>query len=261
MRTAQLTVIKDGINRLRPKGGARADSLYDLLNGYVTSERTVVVRPGTRRLTPDALPVETVGLVAFESLYYVFAVEDVDLAAYPDFALVILLHPTNPDAQLERIHFAAPFLGALYVVAEFDDAQIFHYWLQEGEPWQAEHEYSANEFVTPTVPNGFVYRAVRFGDPFQAWAPGVPRTEGNGSSIPPSIIEPTTYNEYYYTAIETEGDNPRSAQVEPIWPTATGAQIVETADETTPAENVSVNPPTPPTPNQPQSSTTDRYEL
>jgi hypothetical protein len=252
MRPAQLTAIKDGINRLRPKGGARADSLYDLLNAYVTAERTVVGRPGTRRAA--RLPAGTVGLVAFEGVYHVFSHADVDLAGLDDYQLSILLHPTNPDAELVRIHYATPFLGALYVVAEFSDEAIFHFWLQAGTTWTADTEYSANQFATPTAPNGYVYRAIRFGDPYQAWGPGVPRAVAD-------VIEPTTYNEYYYTVVVAEGDNPRSAQVEPIWPTNTGERITENADDTTAAQNVSVNPPTPPPPNTPQASTTDRYEL
>jgi hypothetical protein len=249
MRPVPLTAQKDGINRLLMKGGARADSLIDLLNGYVNAERKIVVRPGTRRI---ATVTDTVGLVAFQGSYYVFATTLVTVPS--GFVLSILLHPTNPDAVLTKIHYATPFLGALYVVAQFNDGGIYHYWLQEGTPWTADTEIAANEFRTPTVENGYVYRAVRFGDPYQAWAPSVPRAVAD-------IIEPTTYNEYYYTVIAAEGDNPRSAIVEPIWPTNTGETIVENADDTEPAENTSVNPPSPPSPNQPQASTTDRYEL
>lgn len=256
MRVAQLTVVKDGINRLRPKGGARADSLYDLVNAFVTADRTVTNRPGTRRLAeiPD-----TVGLVSFAGELHVFSHEDV---AVPDgYVLNILLHPLDSEAELTRIHFAQPFLGALYVVAEFNDEQIYHFWLQEGEAWTADTEIAANEFRTPTTPNGYVYRATRLGQPYPAWTAGAPRTAGNGSSIEPSIIEPTTYNEYYYTAIETQGDNPASGTTEPPWPTETGAQITESTDGFTFPNADAANPPTPPPANTPQSSTTDRYEL
>lgn len=176
------------------------------------------------------------------------------------FVLDILLHPFDPDAELVAIHFAEPFLGALYVVAEFDDGGIYHYWLQNADPWEANHEYTANVFVTPTDPNGFTYIGTRLGQPFPAWTPGAPRTAGNGSSIPPSIIEPTEYNEYYFTAIDTQGDNPSSGTVEPVWPTVTGATIVENSDGSTPASSGSATPPDPPAPNTPQSTTTERYD-
>lgn len=262
MRPSPLTVLKGGIDRGQPKGGVRADVLYDLVNAYITEEFKCAPRPGTVRTA--SLPPGTVGLVAFEGIFHVFASSEVDLSGYPEFALDILLHPTDPSAEVTEIHFAEPFLGALYVVAEFTDpyneTSVFHYWLQEGETWAPSTEYAANEFVTPTTPNGYVYRAVRYGDPYPSWAPSAPRTEGNGSSIPPSIIEPTVYNEYYYTVIATQGDAPRSAIVEPIWPVNTGETIVENSDDETPAENTSVNPPTPPSPNIPQASTTERYE-
>ncbi|KKK82756.1 hypothetical protein LCGC14_2800230, partial [marine sediment metagenome] len=60
-RQENLTVIKEGLNRQRTKGAALKDTLYDLLNGFVSSEKTVKVRPGTR-LT-ETLPANTKGLV------------------------------------------------------------------------------------------------------------------------------------------------------------------------------------------------------
>lgn len=252
-RTVPLTIVKGGIDRLRPKGGARADSLFDMVNCHVTAEGTVVVRPGTRRLAN--LPVGTVGLVAFDSFYHVFSHQFVSLAGFASFRLDILLHPFSPTATLVEIHYAAPFMGALYVVAEFNDGQIYHYWLQNADPWQASHEYSANVFVTPTVPNGYVYIGTRLTAPYPSWTPGAPRTLGP----PASIIEPTVYNEYYYTAIELQGDNPTSGTVEPVWPLATGATIVENSDGF-PAQTPNAgNPPTPPAPTTPQPTTTDRY--
>lgn len=177
------------------------------------------------------------------------------------YQLDVLLHPFDPDAELVEIHFAEPILGALYVVAEFDDGQVYHYWLQPGETWEADTEYSLYEFVTPTAPNGYVYSANRLSSSYPAWAPGVTRTAGNGSSIEPSIIEPTVYNEYYYTCIATEGDPARSGTVEPIWPLHTGETIVENTDGFQAQNPNAVTPPSLPSPNTPQSSTTDRYTL
>lgn len=251
-RTVPLTAIKQGIDRLRPKAGSRADSLYDLVNGFVTAERTVQVRPGTRRVAN--LTAGTKGLVAFNSLYYVFATTSIDLSAFPLFRLIILLHPFDPAATLTKIHYAAPFLGALYVTAGYSDGKIYHFWLQAAVPWQASHEYSANVFVTPTTPNGYVYIGTRLSAPFPAWTAGAPRTLGP----PASVIEPTTYNEYYYTAIAVAGTNPSSGGVEPDWPLATGATIVESTDGFNATTNNDANPPASPAPT-PQASTTDRY--
>ncbi len=261
MRSGPLTVVKGGIDRGRPKGGVRADVLYDLHNAFITEEFKIVPREGTRRA--QVLPSGTVGLTYFEGEFHVFSHEYVDLSTAPGYVLDVLLHPFNPDAELTEIHFAEPFLGSLYVVAEFTDnygeTSIYHFWLQEAEEWQPDTEYSANEFVTPTTPNGYVYRATRLTAPYPAWTPGAPRTAGNGSSIEPSIIEPTVYNEYYYVCIDTEGDNPSSGTVEPIWPTNTGQTIVENSDGFSTSSPDDANPPAPPANNQPQGSTDDRY--
>lgn len=262
MRAAPLTVLKGGIDRGRPKGGVRADVLYDLVNGYITEEFKARARPGTVRTA--SLPEGTKGLTAFNGKFHVFASDDVTLGTgFEDFELNILLHPVDQNAVLQEIHFAEPFLGALYVVAEFinayNETSTFHYWLQPGEEWEACTEYSANEFVTPTSPNGYVYRATRLGAPYPSWTPGAPRTEGNGSSVAPDIIEPTVYNEYYYTVIATSGDSPTSGTVEPIWPTESGATIVENSDGFASPDANDGSPPTPPSTNIPQGSTTERY--
>lgn len=258
MRPVPLTVMKSGIDRLRTKGGARADSAYDLVNGYVTEQLTVRSRPGCVR--EAQLPPGTKGLTAFAGKLHVFASSAVVGLTDP-FELHILLHPNDSAATLEEIHFAAPYLGALYVVAEFSDGGIFHYWLQSAAEWEAQVEIRANEFRRPTTPNGYVYRATRLNEAYPAWAPGVLRTVGNGSSIEPSRIEPTEYNEYFYEAVDVEGDAPRSASVEPIWPTATGERIVENSDDTEAATTTSVAPPAPPAPNQPQQTTVNRYTM
>ena len=42
-----LSAVQAGITRLRTKGGASPESLYDLINGYVTAARTIAPRPGS----------------------------------------------------------------------------------------------------------------------------------------------------------------------------------------------------------------------
>jgi hypothetical protein len=262
LRHAPLTAVKGGIDRLRPKGGTRADSLFDLVNAFITEEYQVVPRPGTLRNA--ALPPGTVGLTAFQDKFHVFASVDIDLTGYDDYALDILLHPFDQSAHVTDIHFAEPFMGALYVIAEFRNSygeeSIYHFWLQAGLPWQSSHEYSINEFVTPTTPNGYVYSAARLTPGYPAWAPGVARTAGNGSSIDPSIVEPTVYNEFFYEVIATTGDNPLSGSVEPEWPLATGATIVENTDGFDTQGANDVTPPALPPANTPQASTTEKYD-
>jgi len=251
-RPGQLTVVKGGINRLRTKGGARADTLYDLLNGYVTESKTVKVRPGTVR--EATLDEATRGLVAFNGSRHVFASESV---AVPDgYTLHLLFHPEfDPDDDepeqydLVAVHFAKPFMGFLYVVAEYADGQIFHFWLQSGGAWEADTVYNAGDIVEPTVPNGLTFRATRLGSPLPSWAANVPRADGDQ-------IEPTEYNGYYYTVVDTIGASPRSGATEPEWPTEEGAQIFEDTEGATSSTPTTTSPPSTQTPSE---ETRDRY--
>lgn len=248
-----LTAVR-GINRERTKGAARLDALYDLLNGYVTEDNIVTVRPGSFRRA--VLPAITKGLCAFDGSRHVFAHESVAVPA--GYTLHILVHPMFEDGSenpftIKKIHFAAPFLGFLYVVAEFDtlgvdtDA-IHHYWLQSSGPWQQNKMYRYGDIVEPTVPNGLAYRATRATPPNPSWAPRVARTIGD-------VIEPTVYNDFYYTVVDTLGSNPASGTVEPTWPTEDGARITEDTDASSAPPQVVTTPPT----NQPGSDVTDRY--
>ncbi len=251
-----LTVIKGGISRLRVKGAAPPDVLYDLLNGYVTAEKTVRVRPGTFRRT--VLPAITQGLVAFDGSRHVFASEPI--AVPTGYTLHVLVHPdfdggTANPFTIQKIHFAAPFLGFLYVVAEFDVGDtgaesVFHYWLQSSGTWLADHVYKYGDVIEPTVPNGLAYQATRLGAPNISWAPRVPRTLGD-------VIEPTVYNDFFYTVVDTLGSNPASGTVEPVWPTADGARVSEDTDAGSAPPTVVTTPPT----NQPGSDVTDRYGI
>ena len=251
-----LTTIRGGINRLRTKGSAPEDSLYDLVNGYVTAAKTIKVRPGTTRRA--TLPTDTAGngltkgLCSFDGALHVFSDASVEV---PDgYVLHVITHPDatvdNPIA-IEEINFAAPFMQFLYVSATFENGDTYHFWLQTGDVWQAETVYSLGDVVVPSVANGLAYQAQRLTDPNLAWAPNVTREIGD-------VIEPTTYNNYYYTVVDVQGDNPRSGDTEPTWPTEDGAQVIEDAD------GASGTPSTPtdmPDPNaQPSQATSDRYD-
>jgi hypothetical protein len=255
MRDAPLTVLKGGINRLRTKGGARADNLYDLLNGYLTEDGTVHVRPGSFLVA--TLPEATYGLVYFNGSRHTFASSSV--AVPTGYTLHVLFHPEyDPDDddptqfELAKVHFAEPFLGFLYVVAEFADGQVFHYWLQTGGTWEADTVYNDGDVVEPTVPNGLAYRATRLGSPLPSWAPNVARTEGP----PPDQIEPTEYNGYFYTVVDTIGSNPQSGTTEPDWPTEEGAQIFEDTEGVVSATPATTAPPSTQTPT---SDVVNRY--
>jgi hypothetical protein len=221
-RPVVLNALEAGISRLRSKGGANPRTLYDLLNGYVTIEGTIKSRPGTEEHTTALAG--TIGLCAFDGELVVFASEAV--AVPSGYRCEILTHPTDPTATLSRIHFAGPFTGFLYVVAEWDDEAVFHYWLRSADEWVAEKIHFDGDLVQPTTPNGFIYRASRATDPNPLWAPNVERTVAD-------VVEPTVASGYKHTVVSALGANPRSGPTEPVWATGDGNLTIEDADSDT----------------------------
>lgn len=220
MRIQPLSTANAGMTRLRSKGNAAPGTLYDLLNGYITLAGTIRPRPGTQ--TDITLPADTKGMVAHKCLIYVFKHEP-DVTSNPSkYIVATIRHPTDPTVKLLQIHFAAPFMGFLYVAAEFEDGNLWHYWLEELDPWSPNTDYKIGDRVFASVENGYAYKATRPGSPNVAWAAGIPRTVGD-------VIEPTVYNGFEYEAVATTGANPASGDIEPIWPEESGAQIIEYA--------------------------------
>jgi hypothetical protein len=255
-----LTAIQGGINRLRLKGAAAANVLFDLENGFVTAQKTVQVRPGTIRL--NVLDETTRGLVAFDGALHTFANKVVDV---PDgYVLHVLTHPlqVSNDAviPISIIHFAAPFMGFLYVVAEFyavdsyvaDYGTVFHYWIQgPNNPWKADTVYMIGDVVSPTDPNGLNFTATRFGTPYPVWTPNTPVANN-------SKVEPTVPNGYYFVA-SVEGDNPITGSSEPDWPTTSGGTVTESSDSIDQAANPNAEAAPQTSANQPGSNTQGQY--
>lgn len=246
MRIIELNTIRGGMTRLRTKGGADPRTLYDLLNGYVTAQGTIEGRPGSTQ--QHQLPAGTIGLTPFSGKLHVFAHQPVTMTD-SRFVCNVLRHPTNPNVELAKIHYAEPFMEALYVAAEFEDGQVYHYWLRTAQTWQPETVYAPGDEVQPTSDNGFVYTAGRSGNAEQAWAPGIERAVND-------VVEPTTPNGFKYTVVEVAGTNPASGQTEPDWPEYDGGRVTEFTDaEASPAPEP---PPAPPSTTLPPG-TRDRY--
>ena len=220
MRQQALSAVKAGITRLRDKGGASPDSVYNLLNGYVTAARTIKSRPGTRIALQ--LPPGTKGLVYFQGKFVVFA-STVIASLSPEVEIEVLRHPSTPEAAIADIHFAMPFLGFLYVVAEFVGGDVYHYWLEKGEVWQPNKTYLPGALVRPSTGNGLAYRLEGDRSGYVAWAPNVGRAVGD-------VVVPTIDNGFKYTVIETTGAASRSGTTEPEWPTNAGETVFEDAN-------------------------------
>lgn len=222
MRVEFLRAVEGGITRLRTKGGASASWLYDLINGYVRQDGSISSRPGTDN--EITLPAGTKGLTAANGKLVVFSSSP--KVAPAGVEVEVLRHPTEPSRQLAEIHFAGPFLGdssgaLLYVVAEFDNGDVFHYWQRNaGKTWEAHKAYTAGEVIAPSEPNGLMYVVRQLGQSAQKWAPSAVRNIGDR-------VEPTTSNGYTYQAIDMSGSPTTGAAVEPAWIAADGAEVIE----------------------------------
>ena len=220
MRPVPLTVLRGGINRLKVKGGANAQQLYDLTNAYITQAGTVVPREGTIRSA--ALTSATVGLAEYKGVFQVFATSMQTVPA--GYNCNLLLHPTNPAATLTKIWFAKPFLGFLYVVAQFSTGEVFHFWLQSNGPWAANTVYKTGAIVTPlATPNGLAYQAVRDMKINSTWSAQTTIAAG-------TLIEPNTYTGFAYRAVSVTGTTPHTGSTEPVWPTTIGGVVQEFGD-------------------------------
>jgi hypothetical protein len=220
MRPVSLTTLKGGINRLKVKGGVSPAVLYDLLNAYITQAGSVSPREGTIRA--QTLTNQTVGLMANEGIFNVFSTTlQAVPAGYQD---NLLVNPVTPSATLVKIWFAQPFMGFPYVVAQFSDGSVFHYWLQFSGKWAANTVYKTGAIILPlTTQTGLAYLAVRDLPLNPVWTPQTKIALNQ-------IVEPTQYTGFEYKAIAVAGTSPHTGSTEPVWPIVEGATIQEFGD-------------------------------
>jgi hypothetical protein len=96
---------------------------------------------------------------------------------------------------IKEIHFAAPYLGGIYVVAEFDvpsalaatNGTVAHYWIQSStgsdnaDVWLASTDYQIGDVVIPPTQNGLTYVASRAGPANPLWTADTLETDGTPS--------------------------------------------------------------------------------
>jgi len=221
MKPFPLTVLSGGINRLRVKGGAAADQLYDLKNAWITNAGAVLPREGTIRTA--TLNSSTVGLAAANGQFNIFSSSYSTATLPAGYVLNVLSNPTNTTSSPTKIWFAKPFMGFLFVVAQFSDASVHHYWLQNNGTWTSSTDYTSASIVLPPTLNGLAYQGVR-DFPLQ------PMWTANTNITSASYVEPTTPTGFAYQAITTTGSPVHTGAVEPVWPTVAGGIVQEFGD-------------------------------
>jgi hypothetical protein len=165
------------------------------------------------------LPAGTFGLMSLLDEKVVFATTIIDMGS-TGYKLIVLKHPTIDGMELQRIHYAQAFMRAPYIIAEFIDGTVQHYWLQTPQAWQASTMFDEGVQVVPSVENGYAYTAVRTFATQPAWKPLTAKVVGD-------TIEPTVPNGYYAEVISVGGDKPTTGAIEPEWPAASGALVIE----------------------------------
>lgn len=207
----------DGMSVLRVKGGASGKGLQLLKNGWITSARTMQARPGS--VLDRVMPPGTHGVIGFSDMLHTFSEAPV-AHSDPMVDVDILLHPTGGSAAIKEIHESFVFLGRLYVVAEFDDGVVQHYYLEDPAAWTAETAMQEGQVIQPTVPNGYYYENLT--------ASTVPAWQSNVVVAAPESRQPTTANGLRYQVVATTGNPPAyTGNTEPTWPLVVGGQVVE----------------------------------
>ena len=222
MRPYPLTVLNGGINRLRVKGGASASQLYDLQNAYITNAGSIVPREGTIRTA--TLNTATVGLAAANGTFNIFSSTYTTVGIPAGYTLNVLQNPINTTASVTKIWFAKPFMGFEYVVAQFSDNSVYHYWLQNDGTWASNTVYTTASIVLPPIATGLAYQGVQ--DQFLSTPVWTPNTVIASASF----VLPNTPNGFAYRAISTAGSPAHTGATEPVWPITSGAIIQEFGD-------------------------------
>lgn len=160
---------------------------------------------------------------------------------------------------IKEIHFAAPYLGGIYVVAEFNTnaataaqfGSTFHFWVQSStggdnsNTWQKGSNYRIGDIVIPNTPNGLTYVAARRTPSNPIWTPSTAETVGN-------IVEPTIANGFQYAVTAVQGAKPTTGATEPTWPTTNNAIVNENSalasDQTVTLADAATSVPTPTVP-------------
>ena len=167
---------------------------------------------------------------------------------------VTIFTATTSTPDIATIWFAKPFMGFPYVVAQFTDGSVRHYWLQNSGDWAPNTIYFNGTLILPlTTPTGFAYLAQRTSAVNPTW---VAETVISLNTI----VEPTEYTGFQYKAVAVAGTSPHTGQTEPVWPIVAAATLQEFGDFDTSSTDAGTTQGSTASTAQPLSTTiTDRY--
>lgn len=115
---------KHGVNRLRPQVAGIPGSLWTAQNAVITRGGDV---ESAKKFVPEyTLPAGTFGLANINGVPYVFGTIATPAGIPSDISYQQLTY--TGAANLLKIHDARPFSANMYVIAEFDDGDVRHFY-------------------------------------------------------------------------------------------------------------------------------------
>lgn len=121
----------DGVDLRKGHAVASPNHLRVADNARITTGKAVASRPGLTLAAP--LPTPGVGLWSGLGALNVFSSTPMPSLS-PPFANPLVPHPDNPALALEQVHFADVINGALYVVAGYENGDIYHHFVDGSTP-------------------------------------------------------------------------------------------------------------------------------
>ena len=148
------------------KGASVSDAnrLRVLDNCYVTTGRTIRKRPGL--VTVATLEPGTKGLRAAGGKLNTFYAKGSITHANTQFLANKITHPTLPDMEVQKIHYADSFNGYLYVSAQYLNGDIRHHYLDDVSvltAWVATTALTLGVERRPVTSNGYRYQVTTAG--------------------------------------------------------------------------------------------------
>lgn len=115
---------KHGLNRLRPQVAGVPGSLWNAKNCVIGRGGDI---EAAKKFVPEyALPVGTFGLAGINGRPYVFGTASSPVGLPSDIAYQQLTY--TGGANIIKVHDARPFSAKMYVIAEFDDGDVRHFY-------------------------------------------------------------------------------------------------------------------------------------
>lgn len=165
-----------GLDVRQGQGVADANKLRELTNAYVTTGKVPRKRPGTVEVA--TLEAGTVGLISGGGKLNTFYGHGAAIThANPLFLANRIAHPSVTSALPSRVRAGQPFLGYLYVAAEYSNGDTYHSYLDVDTTWQAAEAVTVGTFRQPVTANGYRYECT-IGGTTGAFEPTWPTTVG-----------------------------------------------------------------------------------